>query len=148
MFTLFRVEANIRKYSTAYVPDRSNHPDPTKFKIADWKHFEESGGSICFFKENGNAYHWLFIEILTFVGQFFGNFCRLVVEFFTDTLYTEAKNPDYIVCHDYRDHSGELDELGLPKRLENKKIYVFDTKMTQIWSEKGYKQDKFRWTYG
>jgi hypothetical protein len=56
---------------------------------------------------------------------------NLFAAYFTEILIQEAKNPDYIMCKDYRDHdSKQCDKDGLPIRLRYPEIYFFDLKMT------------------
>jgi hypothetical protein len=84
---LFRVEANLRKYSTVYVSNSvaSIKNDPSKFRIADWQDTKKVGGSICFVKEKGNVFKWLYIEIFLFIGQFIMYFVGLLEAYCFDT---------------------------------------------------------------
>jgi hypothetical protein len=66
--------------------------------------------------------------------------------FFENVVLKEPKQPDYILCKDYRKHAGkEYDEDGLPMRLDHPDLYFFDLKMTQILSTT---EKRFKWTYG
>jgi hypothetical protein len=49
----------------------------------------------------------------------------------TDLSVQEPKSPDYIICHDFRDHlANENGPHGLPKRLDSYELFVFDMKFT------------------
>lgn len=63
---LYRAEEAIRKYRTVYAGNTLD--DVTSFKFASWKDSTKSGGSTCFFNNNGNALYWLWIELYAFLG--------------------------------------------------------------------------------
>lgn len=71
---------------------------------------------------------------------------HLTGAFFENVVLKEPKQPDYILCKDYRNHSAKTyDEHGLPERLDHPDYYFFDLKMTQVFATT---EKRFKWTYG
>jgi hypothetical protein len=143
---MFGVEANVRRYSTSYV-DKAYLSDKSTFKISSWKN-SKTTGSICFVKDKGNAIYWLYIEIFTFIGTILSTVYELIrINFTSGVMIQEPKNPDYILCKDYRDHSKELDENGLPVKLSKSRNFVFDLKLTQTFVKNADENEYFKWTH-
>lgn len=81
--------------------------------------------------------------MIGFLGQFMSAFINLWIAYTSDVSVTEPKAPDYILCHDYRDHTSPPDQYGLPQRLATHKIHIFNCSMVELFRI----DEKFRWTY-